>query len=77
MCCGCGCESHQGAGHKGHHHSGGCGCGCGCSCGGHSRFGPTFWTREEKISYLEQYLEGIQEEQKAIEERITALKQEK
>ena len=65
MCCGS--ESHHGVSHRGYHHSGS------CCCGGH-RFGPSFWTKEEKIARLEQYLEGLQEEAKIVEERIAALK---
>jgi hypothetical protein len=64
MCCG----------HKGHrsgHHGHDCGCGCGF------RFGPCFATGEEKLSWLEQYLEGLQEEAEAVEERIAKLKEEK
>ena len=66
MCCGT--ESHHGGGHRGHHH------GCSCGCGGSFGFGPRFWTKEEKIAWLEQYLEGLQEETKVVEERIAALK---
>jgi hypothetical protein len=68
MCCG---HGRHGGGHWGHHH--GSSCDCGCS----SRFGPRFWTKDEKIAWLEQYLEGLQEEAKAAEERIAALKGEK
>jgi hypothetical protein len=39
--------------------------------------GLCFWTEKEKIVWLERYLEGLQEEVKAVEERITALKEEK
>ena len=78
MCCET--ESHHGGRHhggrrRGHH---GCDCGCcGCGCGGHSRFERTFWTRDEKIAWLEEYLEDLQAEAKAVEERIAALKEEK
>ena len=68
MCCGS--EGHHGRRHWGHHHGGD----CDCDCGGHFRFGPRFWTKEEKIAWLEEYLEGLQEEEKAVKERITALK---
>jgi len=44
-----------------------------CCCGGYSRPRLCFWTKEEKIAWLEQYLEGLQEETKAVEERIAAL----
>ncbi|MDY7075779.1 MAG: hypothetical protein SXV54_02535 [Chloroflexota bacterium] len=68
------CESeghHHGGKHRGHHpgHRGGS-----CCCGAHSDFGPCFWTKEEKIARLEQYLADRQEEVKAVQERIAALK---
>ncbi len=62
MCC-----EHEG--HHGGHHHGGCGCGCGCSTSG-----PAFWTKAEKIARLEQVLADLQEEAKAVEARIAALK---
>ena len=72
MCCGtrshhrgsCGC----GCGTRGHH-----GDSCGCGCGGHS-FGRRFITKEEKIAGLEEYLESLQKEAQAVEERIAELK---
>jgi hypothetical protein len=70
MCCG----------HRGHHggrHGHGHGRGGDCGCGKGFRFGPCFATGEEKISWLEQYLEGLQEEIQAVEERIAKLKEEK
>ncbi len=54
-------------GDKGHHK--------GCGCGGHS-FGPAFWTKDEKIAWLEKRLDGLREQVQAVEERITALKSE-
>jgi hypothetical protein len=69
MCCET--EGHHGGHHHGAHHRGGCGCGCGCS---HS--GPAFWTKAEKIARLEQVLADLQEETKAVEARIAALKAE-
>ena len=66
MCCEP--ESHHGGGHRGHHHDDSCG------CGGPSRFGPSFWTKKEKIAWLEQYLEGLREQAQAVEERIAKLK---
>ena len=59
---------HRGHHHGGHHHRGS------CCCGGHSCFGPGLWTREEKIAWLEQVLEGLREEVQTVEERIEALK---
>jgi hypothetical protein len=55
----------------GSHHSGFCG------CGGYSPFGRCFLTKEEKTAWLERYLESLQAEAKAVEERIAALKEEK
>jgi iron-sulfur cluster repair protein YtfE (RIC family) len=76
MCCG-----HTG--HHSHHHGGSCGCGehgthhgASCCCGGHARLGPSFWTKKEKIAWLEEYLESLREETKAVEERIAALSEE-
>ena len=71
----CRTESHHGYGHHGGSFQ--CGChrhGCSCGCGGHFRFGACFMSQEEKVAQLEQYLEGLQEEAKAVEERIAALR---
>ena len=65
-----GSESHHAGGPWGHHHGGSRCCGVPFHCG------PRFLTKEEKTAWLEQYLEGLQEEAKAVEERITALKKE-
>jgi hypothetical protein len=65
MCCGTG--SHYGGGPWGHHHGS-------CCCGGLFHFGLRFWTKKEKIAWLEEYLEGLREEVKAVGERIAALK---
>jgi len=69
MCCGH--ESHHGGRYRGHHHGGF------CTCGGPFPSGPPFWTEKEKTTWLEQYLEDLREEAKAVEERIAALKGEK
>ena len=53
-----------------HHHGGSCG------CGGHVQFGRRFWTREEKITGLEQYLDSLRAEAKAVEERIAEMREE-
>lgn len=63
--CGCGC-------HGGHRHGGSCGCG-----GGQTHFGRRFWTKEEKVAWLEQYLADLQAEAQAVEEHIAAMKGEK
>lgn len=55
----------------GSHHGGSCGCGC------LPHSGRGFWTRDEKVAWLEEYLEGLQREAKAVEERIAAMKEEK
>jgi hypothetical protein len=77
----CGNQGHHGR--HGHGHSGNCGCGHGhhgshkSDCGCHSfQFGPCFATQEEKIAWLEQYLEGLQKEAATVEERIAKLKEE-
>lgn len=50
----------------------------GCCCSempfNHSR---RFMTRKQKISKLEEYLDGLKEESKAVEEHIEKLKKEK
>jgi hypothetical protein len=65
---------------EGHHGSPcGCGChhpGCSCGCGGYFRFERRFATKEEKIARLEEYLESLQEEAKAVEEHIAKMKEE-
>jgi hypothetical protein len=69
------CETRSHHGH-GHRH---CGCGQGhhdgsCGCGGSGGFGRRFLTKEEKIAGLEEYLENLQKEAQAVEERIAGLK---
>jgi hypothetical protein len=66
MCCGH--DSHRSGGHGGHHQ------GSPCTCGGHADIGSCFWTTKEKIAWLEENLEDLREEAKAVEERIAALK---
>jgi len=48
---------------------------CGCGCGVHSEYTPRFMTRDQKISKLEQYLAGLREEAKAVEEHIAKIKE--
>jgi len=69
MCCGH--ESHRSGRHWGLHH------GAFCACGGPFHFGRRFWTKKERASWLEQYLEALREEVNAVEERIAELKEEK
>jgi hypothetical protein len=66
MCCGP--ESYHGVRHWAHHHSGF------WACGWPFRFGPCSRTKKEEAAWLEQYLEGLREEAKAVEERIAELK---
>lgn len=66
---------HEMRSHHGSHHH--CGCGRGhhggsCGCGG--GFERRFLTKEEKIAGLQEYLESLQKEAQAVEERIAALK---
>jgi len=66
MCCGgnnCGCGGH------GHHQKS-----CGCHEG--PNFGHWLWTKDEKIAWLEESLEVLQEDVKAYQDRIAALKAE-
>ena len=64
------------------HHGGSCGCGCGarghhggsCGCGGHS-FRRRYVTKEEKIAQLEEYLDSLQKETQAVQERIAKLQE--
>ena len=69
MCCGT--ESQHNAWQWAHHHGGFCGCGAPSHCG------PRFMTKEQKIARLEEYLGGLREEAKAVEEHIAEMKEEK
>ncbi|MBI4216946.1 MAG: hypothetical protein HY687_06115 [Chloroflexi bacterium] len=63
----------HGGHHGGHHHraeSGGPGPGFPWGRG----FRRRFFTREERLARLEEYLEGLRAEAKAVEERIAAIK---
>jgi hypothetical protein len=54
---------------------GNCGCqGHSCECGESTRFERRFFSREEQIAELEQYLQSLQLEIKAVEERLAELK---
>ena len=69
----CGTRKHHG--HSCHNgpvrpHSASCGCGCG------THVWRRFQTREEAGRRLERYLEELQKEAQAVEERIAALKDE-
>ena len=66
MCCGS--ENHHGGGHRDCHQT------SSCKCNRHADIEPCFWTKTEKITRLEGYLEDLEAEAKSIKERITALK---
>ena len=68
MCCRH--SSHNDVGHSSPHlHSP-------CVCGGHEDIRPCFWTKEEKIAYLEDYLDDLKNKKKSVDERIATLKEE-
>ena len=73
-------EEHHEGHHEGHGHSRGCGCGFGGGRGHWMGHGPhpgwhrRFFTREERIAHMEQYLEALRTEAKAVEEAIAELK---
>jgi hypothetical protein len=79
MCCEH--EGHHGSWHRGRQHHGDS-CDCGCHQGRHHGgfwpfgFGRRFWSKEEIAAWLEQYLEDLRAEAKAVEERIAELKKE-
>ncbi len=51
-----------------------CACGCGCH-GGSQHHGRRFFTKEEKISRLENYVEQLRKELAVVNEKIKELKQ--
>jgi hypothetical protein len=57
----CSCSCH------GHHHGG-------CDCGEDEGFERQFYTREEKIEMLEEYLTDLKAEQKGVEEALEELR---
>ena len=59
--------------HHGGRHYGGL-----CGCHPHVHSGPRhLWTKKEKAAYFGQYLKGLREEIRAVEEKIAELKREK
>ena len=70
--CGSGHHSHHGHGGADYYHRGG-GCSCSYGCGG-SYHGRHFYTREEMLKHLEEYLEQLKAEAKGLEEHINKLK---
>ena len=68
----CGCGHH--GGRRQHQHQGGeCGCGCHGRGPGHA-FRRRFFTGEERIAWLEEYLKKLQAEASGVEEHIAELK---
>lgn len=68
MCCGKKgdhCEGHQDIQHSSSY-----------GCGGRGDIGPCFWSKEEKIEWLEEHLEDLQGKVKFVKERITTLREE-
>jgi hypothetical protein len=51
-----------------------CACSCGCR-GGSQHHGRRFFTKEEKIEHLENYVEQLKKELAAVNEKIKELKQ--
>lgn len=47
---------------------------CGCGCDHEEGFERQFYTREEKIQMLEDYLEDLKAEQKGVEEALEELR---
>ena len=66
MCCGS--ESHHGGGHRRRRH------GCSYARDRHADIGPCFWTKKERVAWLEEHLEDLQAEATSITERIADLK---
>ena len=48
-----------------------------CGCGVHPEYMPRFMTRDQRISKFDQYLAGLKDETKAVEEHIAKMKEEK
>jgi len=64
--CGCGCHSNQGGSRESHHSEGDC-----CSSGYTHR---RFYSKEETIQQLQEYLQQLQSEVKGVEEYLSQLK---
>lgn len=58
--------------HFGGHHGGG---GCCCCGGGGGGFPRRFYTRQERIAYLEEYYEGLKAELAALERELARIKE--
>jgi len=68
--CGCGGHGHHGMHGSRYYH--GCSCGCGCFGHGHRRF----FSKEEIIARLEDYLKELHAEATGVQERIAELRTE-
>jgi len=66
MCCTG--ERHHGPQRWGHQHA------CACGCLGVEFPKPRFMTKKQRIAYLEQHLEDLQEEVTAVKEAIADIK---
>ena len=64
--CGCGCHSNQGISRESHHSEGDC-----CHSGHTHR---RFYSKEETINQLQEYLQQLQSEVKGVEEYLIQLK---
>ena len=69
MCCGT--DSHHGLQRWGHQNI------CSCGCLSVERTRPRLMTRKQRIAGLEQLLEDLQEEAKAVKEYIAEVKKER
>jgi hypothetical protein len=69
MCCATG--SHQGFQRWGHQNA------CFCGCDDPRHFRPRYMTRKQRIANLEEHLENLRDEVKAVEEHIAQIKKEK
>ncbi len=57
--------------HVGGYHGGG---GC-CCCGGGGGFPRRFYTRQERIAHMEEYLDGLKAELAAVERELARTKE--
>ena len=71
--CQCGQEHHQGH-HDRHHGDMRPQCGCGCHGGG--AMPRRFFTREERIRHLEEYLRALEAEAEGVREHLAELRNE-
>ena len=69
MCCTTG--SHHGLQRWGHQNV------CFCGCDDPENFRPRFMTKKKRIAKLEELLENLRDEAKAVEEQIAQIKKEK